>query len=90
MIAAKDVPPEARGASHRHYKGGWYELLGFAQHTETGEALILYRHVWPHINKRMILYARPLTSFYSWIEDPPGNPTQLRFEPVELILHGQD
>lgn len=28
---------------YRHYKGGEYDLLAHATHTETGEALVLYR-----------------------------------------------
>jgi hypothetical protein len=29
--------------THRHRKGGLYELLGYGRHTETGDALAVYR-----------------------------------------------
>ena len=28
---------------YRHYKGGEYTVLGIAQHSETGETLVVYR-----------------------------------------------
>lgn len=34
------VPPCGR---YRHFKGGEYEVLGTAHHSETGEVLVLYR-----------------------------------------------
>ena len=30
-------------ASHRHYKGGLYEVIGTARHSETLEPMTLYR-----------------------------------------------
>ena len=30
---------------YRHYKGGFYVVLGVAPHTETGEELVFYRGV---------------------------------------------
>ena len=34
-----DTPP----GRYRHYKGGEYEVLGVARHSETHEALVVYR-----------------------------------------------
>ena len=28
---------------YRHYKGGEYTVMGVAQHSETGEALVVYQ-----------------------------------------------
>ncbi|MBT9504399.1 MAG: DUF1653 domain-containing protein [Burkholderiaceae bacterium] len=40
-----DLPPlpEIELGRYRHYKGGEYEVLGLARHSETLEALVLYR-----------------------------------------------
>ena len=40
-----DLPPlpETRPGRYRHYKGGEYEVLGAARHSETLEALVVYR-----------------------------------------------
>jgi hypothetical protein len=27
---------------YKHYKGGFYQVLGIAEHTETGEAMVVY------------------------------------------------
>jgi hypothetical protein len=47
-------------ATHRHYKGGLYRALGIARHSETGEALMVYEHLWPHARG---LWVRPAEMF---------------------------
>ena len=46
MARASDLPPlpstPARGR-YRHYKGGLYEVLGVARHSEDLSPLVLYR-----------------------------------------------
>ena len=37
-----DLPPTPPGR-YRHYKGGEYEVLGAARHSETEELLVVYR-----------------------------------------------
>lgn len=37
------VMEPVRTGRYRHYKGGEYEVLGEARHSETEEALVLYR-----------------------------------------------
>lgn len=32
------------GRMYRHYKGGLYQCHGIGRHTETREALVVYRH----------------------------------------------
>jgi hypothetical protein len=39
MSAASDVPP----GRYRHFKGGLYEVLGVARHSETEEEFVVYR-----------------------------------------------
>lgn len=41
-----------------------YEIVGFAQHTETGEALVIYRALYG--GKK--LYARPSKMFYGKVD----------------------
>ena len=36
------LPDTALGA-YRHYKGGEYEVIGVARHSETHEPLVVYR-----------------------------------------------
>ncbi|CAA9429504.1 MAG: hypothetical protein AVDCRST_MAG51-2552 [uncultured Ramlibacter sp.] len=36
------LPPTPPGR-YRHYKGGEYEVIGVARHSETQEALVVYR-----------------------------------------------
>lgn len=63
-------------ATHRHYKGGLYRFVGEGVHTETGETLVAYAHVWPH---KPSLFFRPADIFYGILDDgtrrfaPTGN-----------------
>lgn len=47
---------------YRHYKGGIYELLFIAEHSETKEHLVIYR------NNKNEIFARPAEMFFEVIE----------------------
>ena len=53
---------------YRHYKGGEYTVMGVAQHSETGEALVVYR---PEYGDRE-LWVRPLSMLQESVETPDG------------------
>lgn len=61
-----DLPPlpEPRLGRYRHYKGGEYELIGVARHSETLEALALYRPLYNASG----LWVRPYAMFFEEIE----------------------
>jgi hypothetical protein len=44
---------------YRHYKGGEYEVIGVARHSETDEPLVVYRPLYNDTG----LWARPLAMF---------------------------
>lgn len=45
---------------YRHYKGGMYEVLGEATHTETRDTCVVYRHI-----ESGEMYVRPKLVFLS-------------------------
>lgn len=47
---------------YRHYKGGIYNVVGQAIHTETDERLVIYEDV------RGVMWARPATMFHEHVE----------------------
>lgn len=49
---------------YRHYKGGEYEVIGFAKHSETEEKLVIYRN----IHNLSEVWARPYSMFFDIIE----------------------
>ena len=53
---------------YRHYKGGEYTVMGVAQHSETGEALVVYRSEYGDRE----LWVRPLSMFQESVETPGG------------------
>lgn len=44
---------------YRHYKGGEYEVVGIARHSETDEQLVVYRCLYDNNS----LWVRPLAMF---------------------------
>jgi hypothetical protein len=48
---------------YRHYKGKDYQVLGVAQHSETGEMVVVYRTLYGAYD----LWVRPLAMFSSTV-----------------------
>jgi hypothetical protein len=44
---------------YRHYKGGYYQVIGVARHSETDEQLVVYRCLYDNYS----LWVRPLAMF---------------------------
>lgn len=63
---------------YRHYKGGLYEVVDIAEHSETNEKLVIYRS-----KETDKLWARPLPMFLETIE--VKGQTMLRFTLIESL-----
>ena len=61
---------------YRHYKGGEYEVIGVARHSETLEPLVLYRPLYNASG----LWVRPHAMFFEHIEFE--GQLQPRFAPI--------
>ena len=72
------LPPTPPGR-YRHYKGGEYELVGVARHSETLEALVVYRPLYNASG----LWVRPHAMFFGELE-VDGRLVR-RFAPVKEI-----
>ena len=58
-------PPEVvRPGRYRHFKGGEYEVIGVARHSETQEALVVYRPLYNDSG----LWVRPHAMFFGSVE----------------------
>ena len=73
-----DLPPlpETRPGRYRHYKGGEYEVIGVARHSETLEALVVYRPLYNDSG----LWVRPHAMFFGAVE--VDGRRQPRFAPL--------
>lgn len=61
-------------ATHQHYKGGLYRYRFDFKHSETGETMVAYRHLWPHEPGN---WGRPKEMFHGNLEDG-----RVRFQPI--------
>lgn len=61
------VPECPTPGLYRHFRGGLYRVLDVAQHSETGEALVLYRS-----EADQVLWARPISSFNACVLPDSG------------------
>ena len=62
---------EIRPGRYRHFKGGEYEVLGVARHSETGEELVVYRALYGERG----LWVRPAAM---WLESVERDGRRLR------------
>jgi hypothetical protein len=56
--------PETPNGRYRHYKGGEYEVIGVARHSETLEAVVVYRPLYNDSG----LWIRPHAMFFGTLE----------------------
>ena len=61
-----DLPPlpDTPTGRYRHYKGGEYEVIGTARHSETLEPLVVYRPLYNESG----LWVRPHAMFFGQVE----------------------
>jgi len=69
--------PEPGG--YRHFKGGEYEVIGVARHSETHERLVVYRPLYGEAEGS--LWVRPLAMFLETVEHQGR--TVPRFTPID-------
>ena len=67
------------GDHYLHFKGGVYEIVGIAEHTESDDDMVVYKPV--NSDK---LYVRPAGMFFSPVdrEKYPDVTQEMRFEPI--------
>lgn len=67
---------------YRHFKGDLYLVEDIAEHTETGELMVIYRALYGNYK----LYARPYNMFASPVDKSkyPNSTQTYRFEEAEI------
>lgn len=72
-----DLPPlpTLRPGRYRHYKGGEYEVIGVARHSETLEPLVVYRP----LHGEAGLWVRPYSMFCERVAVEDGSGVRFEF-----------
>ena len=68
-----DIKP----GKYRHFKGNYYEVIGVANHSETMEAMVVYRALYGEGG----LWVRPAAMWHEIVEKPEY--TGPRFQSVD-------
>ncbi|MFM2068175.1 MAG: hypothetical protein RLZZ584_3084 [Pseudomonadota bacterium] len=65
-----DLPalPDTLPGRYRHYRGGEYEVISAARHSETLEPLVVYRPLYNATG----LWVRPHAMFFGLVHTPAG------------------
>ena len=80
QITSNQYKEKMVGKKYKHFKGGMYEVVDIAVHSETSELMVVYKSC-----SQSLCWVRPLDMFLSEVdkEKYPDVEQKMRFEEVK-------
>ena len=66
---------DLKPGKYRHFKGGEYELIGIAKHSETLEPMVVYRALYGEGG----LWVRPAAMWNEWVDKDSYHGPRFRY-----------
>ena len=64
LLAKESIMQTIKLGKYKHFKGGEYEVVGVAKHSESLDVMVIYKPLYPLEDGEMETWVRPIEMFF--------------------------